>query len=388
MKKLALLLVGLLVLSAGLLVAGCGDSTPDTTATTAGATDTTTATTEATTDSTEAPPAEAEVIKLRMASEKGPTHGDMLYNYPAFFEMVEQASGGKYKLEVEYFPVGTILAGPDIYDGVVNGIVEVGQSSMAYTPKRFPVMQTVSQPGIAPPVSCSAMAKAVMDLYNELKPEELADTHVLYLYPSGPGSLHSKQEVTGIDWLKGKKVRVSGVGTEGMKLVNADPIAMPMADVFEAAQKGTIDALVSPAETLENWKHAELFDFSVFAPQLYASDVFFVVMNLKFWEGLPDDLKAAFEAVQIDAAVQGGAIVDYFGEHALQWAEEEFGHKYAQWTPEQEAELFEKLAPIRDNYAKELDGLGFDGKSIVDLAAKLVGEANAGTYAPWSPPDK
>jgi TRAP-type C4-dicarboxylate transport system substrate-binding protein len=390
MKKLMLLLVCIAAF-AGLVVAGCGGeaTTPssENTATTAAQTDSTTATSAGATDSTAAPSGEATVIKLKMATEKPPTHVDMTDNFPGFFQMVEQATNGKYKFEVEYFPVNTILAPADIYDGVVKGIVDVGQSSMAYTPKRFPTILTLSQPGIAPPKSTSAMAKAANELYAKFKPKELADTHVLYLYPSGPGWLHTKSEITSIDKLMGMRIRVSGTGTEGVKLLGGDPIAMPMADVYEAAQKGTIDALISPAETLEGWKHAELFDYSVFSPYIYASDIFFVTMNQKFWDSLPDDLKAAFESVAVDAGIRAGAIWDYASTHGMDFAKEK-GHKFSEWPEAEKTKMLEALKPIRDSYVKSLNDQGLPGEEIVTSAAALVEEANKVQFESWAPAAK
>jgi TRAP-type C4-dicarboxylate transport system substrate-binding protein len=382
-KLLILVLAGLLII-AGLALAACGEEeTPASSATTAASTETTAASTE----TTAAPSAEAQVIKLKFACEKPPTHVDMTDNFPGFFNLVEQATNGKYKFEIEWFPVNTILAPADIYDGIVNGIVDAGQSSMAYTPKRFPVILTLSQPGIAPPKSTSAMAKAANELYAKYQPKELADTHLLYLYPSGPGWLHSKKEVTTVDQIKGMRIRVSGVGTEGVKLVGGDPIAMPMADVFEAAQKGTIDALISPAEALEGWKHAELFDFSVLSPYLYASDIFFVTMNKEFFESLPADLQAAIDSVSMEAGLLGGAIWDYAHDHGMKYAEG-MGHKKSEWSEAEKAKLVEALKPIRESYIKMLTDLGLPGEEIVTTAVALVEEANKGQYETWAPAAK
>jgi len=392
-KKLALLVAGVLVL-ASLLVLGCGQAaTPESSETTqapAASTESTVGSTESSavsTETTAASSGEATVIKLKMATEKPPTHLDMTHNFPGFFQMVEAATNGKYKIEVEYFPVNTILAPADIYDGVIKGIVDVGQSSMAYTPKRFPVMLTVSQPGIAPPASTSAMAKAANELYAKVQPAELADTHLLYVYASGPGWLHTKKEITSVDQLKGLRIRVSGTGTEGVKLVGGDPIAMPMADVYEAAQKGTIDALISPAETLEGWKHAELFDYSVFSPLLYASDIFFVTMNKNVWDSLPDDLKAAFDSVSLQAGIRAGAIWDYAHNHAIEFAKAK-GHKFSEWSEAEKAQLQQALQPIREKYIKFLSDQGLPGEEIVTTATALVEEANKVQFEPWTPAAK
>lgn len=390
MKKM-LLLAACFAIVLALFAAGCGDdettttTAPATTATTAGpATTSGPETTEATTATT-AGSTEATVIKLSFASEKPPTHVDHTQNFPGFFEMVEQATGGKYKFEIEWFPVNTILAPADVYDGVKSGVVDCGQSSMGYNPRQFPVMQTMMQPGISPPKNTSAMVAAGMELYNKYQPKEFADTHVLFIYACGPGWLHWHKPVESVDQLKGLRIRCSGTSTEAIKLVGGDAIAMPMADVYEAAQKGTIDALVSPAETLEGWKHNELFEYSTLLSQIYASDFFWVAMNLDKWNSLPDDLKAAFDSVAMDAALRAGAIWDYAHEHAIEISAP-LGHKAGTLPEAEAAKLTEMIRPVRDSYVKYLNESGLPGEEIVADCVSMMEKANAVDYEKWTPP--
>ena len=364
-----------IILFACLLLTGCGEdtTTSQTTATTSNAP--TTATSE-----------EPTVIKISFASEKPPTHFDMTDNFPGFFEMVEEATNGKYQLDIEYFPVDTLVAPEDVYDGVVSGIVDAGQSSTAYTSQRFPLLLTLSQPGIAPPKSAQAMAKAAMELYNEYEPEEFSDTHILYFYPTGPGWMHSNFPIESIDQMEGLKIRVSGVGVRAIELIGGDPIAMPMGDVYESAQKGLIDVLVSPAETLEGWKHAELFEYSTFVPYIYSSDIFFVTMNLDKWNSLPADLQDAFNSVATDAAVRAGAMWQYQHTHAMEYAKAQAGgHQDLTLSEEEANKLIEILKPIRDEYVAFLNEKGLPGEEIATEATRIVGEANALEYAPWQP---
>jgi TRAP-type C4-dicarboxylate transport system substrate-binding protein len=382
MRKLIVFAACLAIL-ASLVVVGCGED--ETTTTMAPATTAGPATTAAPATTTTAAPAEATVIKLSFTTQIPATHIDLRIHFPGFFKMVEDATNGKYKFDIEWFPVNTILAPADIYDGVVNGVVDVGQSSTAYTPRRFPTILTLSQPGIAPPKSAAAMARAAMELYDKYKPKEFADTHLLYFHPTGPGWMHSKTPVESVDDMKGKRIRVSGTGSVAVELLGGDPIAMPMADVYEAAQKGTIDYLVSPAETLEGWKHMELFNYSTFVPYIYSSDIFFVTCNLDTWNSFPDDLKAAFDSVAMDAAIRGGRIWDYASIHGLQVAAEQFGHKQIFLSATEEAKILEMLKPVRDKWVAELNGYGLPGEEIVTSASEIVAECNKIEFEPWTP---
>ena len=83
-----------------------------------------------------------------------------------------------------------------------------------------------------------------------------------------------------------------------------------MGEVYLAAQKGMIDAMVSPLETLEGWKHHEIFEYSTFVPYFY-SEFMHVAMNWAKWNSLPKDLQAAFDAVTVDAVKEAGQIWQY-----------------------------------------------------------------------------
>jgi len=388
MKKFILGALSLAVIAC-ILLAGCGDGTETTQTTTKAPAQTTTKTSAATTTTTTTTTSTATepvTIKLTFASEKPSTHFDQTDNFPGFFKMVEEATNGKYKLDVEYFPVNTLLEPAGIYDGVASGVVDAGQSSSAYTSQRFPLLLTLSQPGIAPPKSAQAMAKAAMELYNKYQPEEFADTHILYFYPTGPGWMHANEAITTVEQMKNKKIRVSGVGVRAIELIGGDPIAMPMGDVYESAQKGIIDFLVSPAETLEGWKHAELFKYSTFVPYIYSSDIFFVTMNLDKWNSLPADLQAAFESVAIDGAVRAGAMWQYQHTHAMEYAKAQpGGHEDITLSEVEANKLIELLKPIRDEYVAFLDSKGLPGEEIAAEATRIVAEANALEYEPWQP---
>jgi len=296
--------------------------------------------------------------------------------------MVEQATNGKYKFEIEWFPVNTLSAPADNYDAVKSGIADCGQSSMGYNPQSFPVMQTAMQPGISPPENTSAMAWAGQTLYDKYQPEEFAGTHVLFIYACGPGWLHADYPIETVDQLKGLRIRCSGTSVGAIGLVGADPISMPMADVYEAAQKGTIDALLSPAETLEGWKHNELFGHSTLMNQLYASDFFWVAMNLDKWNSLPDDLKAAFDQVAMDAAIKAGAMWDYAHEHAIEISE---GHEIHYLPEAEQAKLTEIIKPIEVEHQATLDGLGLPGQEIIADVKAIMAEANEREYEKWEP---
>jgi TRAP-type C4-dicarboxylate transport system substrate-binding protein len=329
--------------------------------------------------------AEPEKITLGFVSIWPMTHFTHVDQIPRYFKMVEKAAKDKYTIDIKWYPVGTLLGGGEIYDGVVKGIADSGISSFGYAPGRFPVIMTLNQAGVAPPENANAAALTVWEFYKKWDPEELKDAKVLYLAATGPGWLHTNKPVRTVEEMKGLRIRCTGGGVLGVKAVGGDPISMPMGDVYVAAKKGMIDALVSPLETLEGWKHNEIFQYSTFVPYFY-SEFFHITMNWDTWNKLPKDLQDAFDAVAEDAVKDAGQIWEYYQQHAMDFAKNApGGHEFITLSNREVIKLEKMLEPVRDQYVAMLDEKGLPGKKIADSATKIVEKYNKRRYMGWKP---
>ena len=96
---------------------------------------------------------------------------------------VEKRTNGK--VVVEYYPGQTLTKADVVYDGVVNGISDIGFSVLGYTRGRFPIMEVIDLPlGYKDAAEATAVANAV---YGNFKDKALTDTQVMYLHAHGPG---------------------------------------------------------------------------------------------------------------------------------------------------------------------------------------------------------
>ena len=62
----------------------------------------------------------------------------------AFIKDLEAQSKGQ--LKITYFPAGTLLTAPKMYDGVVEGIADIGLSNIGYTFGRFRMTEVLDLP--------------------------------------------------------------------------------------------------------------------------------------------------------------------------------------------------------------------------------------------------
>ena len=93
----------------------------------------------------------------------------------AWAKEVEKRSQGQVKITV--FPGGTLTKANQCYDGVVNGISDIGMSVFAYNRGRFPVMEAADLP-LGYPIGKVA-TRVVNEFYKQAKPKVLSVVSVL-----------------------------------------------------------------------------------------------------------------------------------------------------------------------------------------------------------------
>jgi TRAP-type transport system periplasmic protein len=220
-----------------------------------------------------------------------------------FANAVNQRSGGKVKITV--FPSATLLAPDKVYEGVVTGITQIGNTTPAYTAKRFPANDATLLP--FPLKSAWVLSMASQDWYNKFKPKEFDDTHLLFYVSCGPYVLASRDKpILKPQDLKGMKVRAAGIQAGAfVKALGGTPVSMPMVDVYEAVSKGLVDVLLIPMETLKAYKHGDVTKYVTILPVSFANPTV-TVMNLKTWNSLPKDVQTVFDDVSKDMADVAG----------------------------------------------------------------------------------
>ncbi|EGB14766.1 Extracellular solute-binding protein, family 7 [Pseudodesulfovibrio mercurii] len=279
----------------------------------------------------------------------------------AWCKEVEKRTGGK--VVIEYYPGGTLSKAAQCYDGVVEGISDIGLSCLAYSRGRFPVMAAVDLPlGYKDAAQATATANAV---YEHFKPEELADVEPMYFNGHGPGLLFTvSKPIKTLTDMQGEKIRATGNSAKLVAALGGTPVAKPMSENYQLLQKGVVDGSMHPIESNRSFKLGEVCKFGTDDFSVAYTTVFFIVMNKDKWAAIdPESQKiireinrewagrhaAAWDAADADGRQffldQGGEIVELSAEESAAWA------KAAQ--------------PVLDNYVTELNDKGLDGKTVL-----------------------
>ncbi|HDQ40275.1 MAG TPA: TRAP transporter substrate-binding protein [Desulfonatronum sp.] len=313
-------------------------------------------------------------VTLRLAHFFPATHPAETELVQGLAKALDEATKGR--LKIVSYPGQTLLAAPEIYDGVVTGIADIGLSCFSYTRGRFPLLEVFELPGITYENS-KAASRVAWDGIKALAPAEVSDTKLLMVLATGPGDLFTKVAVRTLEDLKGLEVRATGLSAKTLAALGAIPVAMPQSEAYEALSRGLVKGNLSPIEVLQGWKHAEVTDYLTLTPFLY-NTLFFVTMSKSVWEGLPVDLQAAIEDVSerifLDVAM---GLWDEQNEAALTYAVETTGQQVITLSEEESARWNALVTPIQEEYLADMERKDLPGAEALQLAKELSEKYNA-----------
>ena len=311
--------------------------------------------------------AQAETVKLTYSNFFPPTHIQSKLA-EAWCKEVEKRTAGKVK--VDYFPGQTLTKARQVYDGVVEGISDVGFSVLAYTRGRFPVLAAVDLPlGYT---SGTVATKVVNAVYEKFKPKELSDTQVMYLHAHGPGLIHTKgKAVRKMEDMKGLKFRGHGTSALVVKALGGTPVPKPMPETYQMLQKGVVDGAVYPFEANKGWKLGEVTNYCTADFTAAYTTSFFVVMNKDKWNSLPPDVQKIIEQINMEWAVKHGEAWDTSDAQGIVFFLNQGGQIIG--LDGKEAERWKNaVAPIIEEYKAKMDADGMKGTEIVDFTIKTL----------------
>jgi TRAP-type C4-dicarboxylate transport system substrate-binding protein len=305
-------------------------------------------------------PNAAMALKLTYSNFFPPTHVQSVLA-ASWCKEVEKATQGE--VIVEYYPGGTLTKAPQTYDGVVQGITDVGFSVLAYSRGRFPVLGTIDLPlGYSSGVVATEVANRV---YKRFQPKEFDDVQVMYFHAHGPGLFFTaKKPVRTLEDLKGLKLRATGNAAKIVSAAGGTPVAMSMPDSYQSIQKGVVDGGVYPFETNKGWRMAEVVDYGTAAYSIAYSTTFFVVMNKSKWNKISASSQNAIMAINEKWMVKHGEAWDSSDVEGIKYFLNQ-GNEIIGLDKREAAKWEAAVAPIINDYAKELDQKNLNGEAVV-----------------------
>ncbi len=234
------------------------------------------------------------------SSGHGPASDPSQLFHDQICKAITKASGGR--LTIKAFVGGSIIPATKEVDAVSMGVLQMAYTAPMYNLDKWKAAGLISsRPGGLP-------GEALRTWFNygggAALMNKMMKGHGVITFPGAlsplPGEvfLHSKKKVMSVADLKGLKMRCSGDGGEILSRMGASVVFLPGGELYEAMQRGTIDAF-EYSTLASNWKmhFNEISKYVILSPSRAPSDPQAFFINERAWSKLPEDLKQLVKEV-------------------------------------------------------------------------------------------
>lgn len=234
------------------------------------------------------------------SSGHGPASDPSQIFHDKLCEAITEASGGR--LVIKPFVGGSVVPATKELDAVSEGVLQMCYTTPMYNLDKWKAAGLISsRPGGLP-------GEALRTWFNYGGGADLMNKMIEgYNVMTFPGALsplpaevflHSKKKIETPEDLKGLKMRASGDGGEILKNMGASVVFLPGGELYEAMQRGTIDAF-EYSTLASNWNmhFNEVAKYVYLSPYRAPSDPQVIFVNKKAFEELPADLQMIVKSV-------------------------------------------------------------------------------------------
>jgi TRAP-type transport system periplasmic protein len=235
--------------------------------------------------------------------------------------LTEETDG---QVEVELFTGGELLDAGDIFDGVSEGVADVGLDAPAYDVGRFPVTSVINLPiGLD---NAQIASQVLIDLLEENEDAaEFEGFEIITAFTTEPAFLQTVDPIEEMDDLDGAELRSTGAQLPALEALGAAPVGMPMPEVPEAMETGVIEGYITSRETLQDFGLAEQVDY-VNDYNFGISSSFVAVMDADRFAELPEDVQDTIHDLRREMTTFASQYHDEENvQPALEWAADEHG---------------------------------------------------------------
>ncbi|UMZ74347.1 TRAP transporter substrate-binding protein [Natranaerofaba carboxydovora] len=310
------------------------------------------------------------VYELQMATFWPAEDAQVAEGHQAWIDEIEERTDGQVQITLQ---AGEALLGADeIYEGVADGVADIGTTCPSYTPGFFPVTEAFELPGYNNDNALVA-SLTMQEGYERLKEEGLMDEYddskVLMFWATGPGDIKTTDPVESLDDLSGMEIRSAGGTVATLRALGAEPTGMPMSEAYESLDSGVVDGILGPTDTLKGFRLAEVLDYITKTPYLYNVS-FIKTMNLDTWESLPPDIQEVFEEVNEEFVYEYGKLMTDLTRAGQEYGIEE-GMEKIELSSEEEEKFLDSIDGVVEEWIEEKEDEGLPAREIVDIIEEL-----------------
>jgi len=207
-------------------------------------------------------------------------------------EELKKRSGGR--ITYTMYAGGALGKGPEHFDIVAKGLSDMGYFTATWTPGRFPLSDVLS---LAAWVDGKDIGVDIGNaMYERILHQEFPGVKMIELNGCIQAFLWTRKPVRTLEDCKGLRIRTpGGHQTNYIKALGAEPVFMPLGDVYLSMETGIVDGLVTCPPLVLGFKLYEVAKYGTLTTFGCVTEG--VIMNMDSWKKTPDDLKPIIEEV-------------------------------------------------------------------------------------------
>lgn len=303
---------------------------------------------------------------LSLADSYAPTHIFAESGVKVFMDEISDTQVAD--VSFDYYPAGQMGTPRDLVSLNRSGVLDITPASPAYLADQLPLSSVSDLPGLVKD-SCVG-AQALFDMMSpggvlyeeEYEPRGLRPLWVSVL-PSYEiltvgRTINSPQDLHGLN------IRTSGGALDAtLDALGAAAVSMPASDAYEALSRKTVDGVAFPFISVLPYNLQEVLGHSTTGLNIGAFAIPYVI-NEDTWDGLSSQMQKEVEGAAQEAQASLCAAVNADTPAAVDTIKAS-GVDFTAPDAEGMAEFDEKLAPVRQQWASNMESVGKPGKEVL-----------------------
>jgi C4-dicarboxylate-binding protein DctP len=283
-----------------------------------------------------------------------------------FKKRAEELTAGKVKVEV--YPNSQLYKDKEEMEALQIGAVQMLAPSLAkFGPLGVKEFEVFDLPYIFDgyddlhKVTNGPVGKKLLE---KLEPKGIKG---LAYWDNGFKVFSSNKPIKSVDDFKGQKMRIqsSKVLEAQMRALGVLPQVMAFSEVYQALQTGVVDGTENPPSNLYTQKMHEVQKYVRVSDHGYLG--YAVIVNKKFWEGLPEDVRAQLQKAMAESTDYANKIAKEENDQSLEAVRKAGKTEVFTPTKEERAALRAKLIPVHQDVASRV------GKEQLDAIYQATG---------------
>lgn len=283
-----------------------------------------------------------------------------------FKQLAEERTHGRVKVEI--YPNSQLYKDKEELEALQLGAVQMLAPSVSkFGPLGIKEFEAFDLPFIFP--SVEALRKVSdgpigKQLFKKLEPKGIIG---LGYWDNGFSVITSNKPIHTLEDFKGLKMRIqsSKVLEATYRTLGALPQVLAFSEVYQALQTGVVDGGENTPSNIYTQKFYEVQKYLTVSDHTYIG--YALIVNKKFWEGLPADIRSELETAVKDATTYCNSIAETENQDALAKIKAAGNVEFYALSDKEKAEWRKGLLKVHEEMAPRI------GKDLIQAIYKETG---------------